>query len=287
MELTLINKYTFGIMFSLFVSAIQVSYSQTKSDLDSFNSNTPKYSKAIEDNSFLMEEAYNQEEGVIQHISALIKDHFSNYIYTFTEEWPVFSQAHQLSATIPFSYLNSSSNSGLGDIYLNYRYQLFGHDDWITSAPRFSILLPTGNSEKGLGEDVTGFQVNVPVSKRFSEQLIMHLNLGLTTLPNYKAIIGENEIKKTLTSYNYGISFIWLMNYKFNFMLEYVGNSLAEFDESNTVRHNFVHTLNPGIRYAIDIGDLQIVPGIAVPINFEKDSSNINLLMYLSFEHSL
>lgn len=281
------NKYAFGILFSLFVSAIQLSYSQSKSDLDGSNSNTPKYSKAIEDNSFLMEEAYNQEEGVIQHISALMRDHFNNYIYTFTEEWPVFGQTHQLSATIPFSYFNSSSNSGLGDIYLNYRYQLLGNDDWITSAPRFSILLPTGNPQKGLGEDVTGFQVNVPVSKRLSNQFVMHLNAGFTTLPNSKAIIGENEIKKTLTSYNYGISFIWLMNYRFNFMLEYVGNSLAEFDESGTVQHNLVHTFNPGIRYAIDIGDLQIVPGIAVPINFEKDGSNTSLLMYLSFEHSL
>ena len=274
-------------MIFLFVSTIQLSFSQTKSDLDNLNPDVPKFSKAIEDNSFFIEEAYNQEEGVIQHISALLKDHFNNYIYTFTEEWPFFGQMHQLSATIPFSYFNSNSNSGLGDIYLNYRYQLFGHDDWITASPRFSILLPTGNPKKGLGEDVTGFQVNLPVSKRLSDKFVMHLNLGLTTLPNLKTIIGDNEIKRTLTSYNYGLSFIWLMNYRLNFMLEYVGNSFAEFDGKGTVQYNFVHTFNPGIRYAIDIGDLQIVPGIAVPINFEKDGSNTNLLMYLSFEHSL
>jgi len=43
----------------------------------------------IEDNSFLIEEAYNQDPGVIQHISSFqyMKDH--TWIYTFTDEWPV------------------------------------------------------------------------------------------------------------------------------------------------------------------------------------------------------
>ncbi len=81
--------------------------------------------KPIQDNSFLLEEAYNQEKGVIQHISAFQRLRGGNWIYTFTEEWPVTSQRHQLSITLPV--LGLDSRRGLGDIALNYRYTPRGH----------------------------------------------------------------------------------------------------------------------------------------------------------------
>lgn len=45
--------------------------------------------RKIQDNSFLIEEAYNQERGVVQHIQTfqIMKD--DSWIYTFTQEWPV------------------------------------------------------------------------------------------------------------------------------------------------------------------------------------------------------
>lgn len=44
----------------------------------------------IQDNSFLVEEAYNQEPGVVQHISTFTRFQESkDWIYTFTQEWPV------------------------------------------------------------------------------------------------------------------------------------------------------------------------------------------------------
>jgi hypothetical protein len=50
------------------------------------SSNAPK----IEDNSFLVEEAYNQEFGVVQHIQNFQRYWNSkDWIYTFTQEWPV------------------------------------------------------------------------------------------------------------------------------------------------------------------------------------------------------
>src|SRR6185436_8207277 len=41
----------------------------------------------IADNSFLIEEAYNQEAGVVQHISALALVEGGNWAYGFTQEW--------------------------------------------------------------------------------------------------------------------------------------------------------------------------------------------------------
>ena len=71
--------------------------------------------KGIQDNSFFIEEAYNQEPGVVQHIFNLPID-FTNgsreIAPSFTQEWPVFSQTHQFSYTIPFSKVFEQSVSG-------------------------------------------------------------------------------------------------------------------------------------------------------------------------------
>jgi hypothetical protein len=63
--------------------------------------------KGIRDNSFFIEEAYNQEPGVVQHILNVPIDftHGSREIApSFTQEWPVFSQTHQFSYTIPYVF---------------------------------------------------------------------------------------------------------------------------------------------------------------------------------------
>ncbi len=99
---------------------------------------TPTQTKApqkpIQDNSFLLEEAYNQEAGVIQHISSFSRSwDTKNWVYAFTEEWPVFGLKHQLSATVLVLGLRSGPNTdkGFGDIAINYRYQL-----WETATAR-------------------------------------------------------------------------------------------------------------------------------------------------------
>jgi hypothetical protein len=40
--------------------------------------------KPIQDNSFLIEEAYNQERGVVQHINTFQRVHSGDWVYTFT-----------------------------------------------------------------------------------------------------------------------------------------------------------------------------------------------------------
>ena len=62
----------------------------------------PKGSSPIQDNSFLVEEAYNQERGVVQHISSFSRMWNSkDWNYTFTQEWPAPGNwRHQLSYTL-------------------------------------------------------------------------------------------------------------------------------------------------------------------------------------------
>ena len=51
-----------------------------------------KVSAPIQDNSFLVEEAYNQEDGVVQHISTFERlTNSRDWVYTQTDEWPLRS----------------------------------------------------------------------------------------------------------------------------------------------------------------------------------------------------
>ncbi|MGB2869010.1 MAG: transporter [Bacteroidota bacterium] len=236
--------------------------------------------KPIQDNSFLIEEAYNQEDNVVQHISNGTIYH-RDFAYSFTQEWPLGGQAHQLSFTIPYLTFDSFANHGVGDILINYRYQALFEEHSVAVAPRASVILPTGSKSDGMGWGVVGLQFSVPASIELSEEWVTHLNIGTTVLPNVTG--GPN--KATLISVSSGASLIWLVKSTFNIMLEMVYNSNAgiEDDGASTREQEFI--LNPAIRGAINVGDLQIVPGIGVPLSFRKEGMRPGVFVYLSFEH--
>lgn len=51
--------------------------------------NVPKEDPKIQDNSFFIEEAYNQERGVVQDISTFSRMwNGKDLSYSFTQEWP-------------------------------------------------------------------------------------------------------------------------------------------------------------------------------------------------------
>src|ERR1700757_1057880 len=116
----------------------------------------------ISDNSFLIEEAYNQDPGVVQHIFNGIWTNGPQqrgWAFSFTQEWPLFSVEHQFSYTIPSSHLTEREQKQIGgeDILINYRYQALEESDTLPAfAPRFSLMLPTGNRNKGTGNGVVG-----------------------------------------------------------------------------------------------------------------------------------
>lgn len=233
--------------------------------------------KKIQDNSFLLEEAYNQEDGVVQHIQVFqYMKKSKSWQYSFTQEWPVPKQAHQFSYTIPVAHLDASDTTGIGDILLNYRYQAV-FKEGIALSPRFSLILPTGDYKKGLGTDAVGYQVNIPLSVELSDSFVTHWNIGSTYTPGSKEPGGA---KADTTGFNYGASFIYLATETFNVMLETVGTA------SESAPNTFF--INPGVRFAINCkSGLQIVPGISVPIGVGPSAGEYGGLAYLSFEHPL
>lgn len=245
-----------------------------------------EFTDAIEDNSMLIEEAYNQEDGVVQHISnfVLMPDLKQNYAYYFTQEWPAFGLKHQLSYTLQYNWLDKNSVNGFGDLLLNYRYQLWYKNEPVAFSPRFSLILPTGNENKNLGNGSWGIQINLPFSKRWTNSFINHFNAGTTTLLRVKD--PQVRFDGPLTSYFAGLSSIWLVTPKLNLMLEIVSNWTAGPEAENKVIYTNDAVFAPAVRGAIDIGGLQIVPGISIPVTIHADSKmETGAFLYLSFEH--
>jgi hypothetical protein len=241
--------------------------------------------KKIQDNSFLIEEAYNQEPGVVQHIQSFQYMKGDGWLYNFTQEWPVPGVTHQLSYTIPVTRLDDlDRNTGIGDMLLNYRYQAVLKEHLAVS-PRFSLILPTGDYKRGLGTDTVGYQVMMPVSIELNDKFVTHWNLGWTFTPNSKNEIGE---KADTIATNYGASLIYLASENFNLMLEAVGSAGQEVVGQDATSSANTFFINPGIRFAINCeSGLQIVPGISFPIGIGPSNGEYGVLTYLSFEHSL
>src|SRR5919197_3544509 len=72
----------------------------------------------IKDNSFLVEEAFNQEPGIVQHIFGLTRARDS-WQFTFTQEYPAPTTTNQLSYTLAFGAIGD--DHGFGDTLINYR----------------------------------------------------------------------------------------------------------------------------------------------------------------------
>lgn len=237
----------------------------------------------IQDNSFLVEEAYNQEPRVVQHIGVWSRfEPAGDYTFAFTQEWPLFTQRHQLSYTIPRQSRSDAGNQteGWGDLTVNYRYQWLGIGETrLAVAPRFTLLLPTGDAAKELGVGAAGGQFNLPLSVEISSRLVTHTNAGFT-------YTGASDVASARLGYNLGQSLVWLLAPRFNPLIELVwartepvgGGSGSDREESLL--------LSPGFRWAHDFkSGLQIVPGFAYPIGLGAQSGASALLLYVSFEH--
>lgn len=247
--------------------------------------------RGIMDNSFFVEEAYNQESGVVQHIFNAM--HSVNrgggpdehaWDLAFTQEWPLFSQTHQISYTVPYSFVNGgghSANDGVGDVLLNYRYQAWFQEETLTAlAPRFSLILPTGDARRGFGDDTVGYQFNLPFSTALADRWAVNANAGLTFLPD--AGTGPT---RDLLNYNLGASVIYAATDRLHFLCEWIGG-WEEFVADGGTDREFAAILSPGARFAFNWpNDTQLVIGAAVPIGLNRAAPDFGVFFYLSFEH--
>jgi DtxR family Mn-dependent transcriptional regulator len=237
----------------------------------------------ITDNSFLVEEAFNQEKGVFQNIFGATRVNGS-WAATFTQEWPIPAVAHQLSYTLAF--MHDRHNGGVGDTLINYRYQLLEEGPRRPAcAPRASVILPTGDSSRGFGGGSVGLQVNLPFSKQTGDWY-WHWNVGLTWLKGAKATFLEGDQvivrRDPLASPFVAGSAIYRLRPMLHLMLE----SVATFDQTIEIEgtsRQKTFTLSPGVRGGWDVGEKQIVIGMAVPVTWADDTT-AGVFLYASYE---
>jgi hypothetical protein len=256
---------------------------------------------AIEDNSMLIEEAFNQEAGVIQHISNLVIDD-GNVVYAYTQEIPLADVKHQLSFGIFYNSFKTPDvvkqfakrdfkTRGIGDVMINYRPLLFGKNSWALVIPRISLIIPTGDSRYGFGNGAWGGQFNLAVTKRIGKKIVTHYNAGYTQFAKADFYTVDTEgmpkfVHETnLSAKNIGASLIWFVTPRFNLMTEYVSVFQQEFNDEGIVSTNNNVIVNPGFRFAVDIGKVQIVPGAGIPLSFSNGAfQNSGAFVYLSIE---
>lgn len=263
----------------------------------------------IQDNSFLVEEAYNQERGVVQHIGTFARTAESgDWLYTFTQEWPIAGQHHQVSYTLTVARAPAELEgaSGIGDVALNYRYQVVGAvggdgdegeggngngngdgdgdgSGTTAFAPRITLLLPTGASDHGLGRGGVVVQVNLPLSVELPGPFVAHSNAGSSYAPRALDALGNSA---AALDYTLAQSVIWLAHPRVNLMLEAAWTRAEQVSGPGRVERSTEALLSPGIRTAFDFASgLQIVPGLAFPFGVGPSRGERSVFVYLSLEH--
>ena len=164
----------------------------------------------------------------------------------FTQEWPLFSQTHQISYTVPFG--SAGDFVGVGDAALNYRLQA-----WLEGASRPAFFAagvadrPSGNSSKGLGSGNPGWQVNLPFSKQFNDTYL-HWNAGFThTSPTARVLLRATRTQASAHASG-------AQGPMFNLMLESVV-AWEEIVDGTTTRRDTVVTISPeGFPHRVERG---------------------------------
>ncbi|HWO57563.1 MAG TPA: hypothetical protein VNN55_08350 [bacterium] len=244
----------------------------------------------IADNSFFIEEAYNQEPGVAQHVLAAA--HFpaprSTWSMALTGEFPLHTQRHQGSWTLVFASSGAQDNLRPADLLLSYRLQLDDGAGGVAIAPRVSLIVPLSDERSSVGN--WSFQSNLPVSIDQLRPLVAHVNAGATYTPCREVRSGGAggyvPGTRDLIDYNLGASLALLIHPQVNVMFEAVRAWTGYVNRHGRAAHASETVVCPGTRAAINTAAGQIVPGLGLPIRWSDEGRDVGLFLYLSFEHA-
>jgi hypothetical protein len=208
----------------------------------------------ILDNSFLVEEAYNQEAGIFQNIFGVIRTDAGQWAATFTQEWPAPSVRHQLSY----------------------------------ASPRISLLL-RARREHSLEAARVGLELNLPASRQF-RNIYLHGNAGVRMYPQVESSVFPSPVELR-ASHDVALVNPFLAGsaiLRVKPMLNLMFESVVLFDEhivarAETARETTV-ILSPGTRFGWNLGDHQLVLGAAVPIAHASGETNRGVFGYASWE---
>lgn len=239
----------------------------------------------VVDNSFFLEEAYQQPAGVYQFIQTFQTfEKGGGYNYAFAAEIPITDLIHQFSITTARAR-EDGLQSSTGDTTLNYRYQPYNRDGKLVTE-RFGLIVPTGSVKQKTSNGVYGFEFMQAATIIFSDRWANHWNLGMNLYPRAK--FTDTTKRTTLTEVKAGTSWVYFFKDDLNFMLElFFQTSQTLVDDKQETSFAFI--LSPGVRFGKSYNwkEMEVVPGIGFPVQFEESETDLGMLVYLSFEPKL
>lgn len=232
----------------------------------------------ITDNSFFVEEAFNQEAGIFQNIFGVLREEGGAWGMSVTQEWPAPSMTHQLSYTLPL--VSVDDETGPGDVLLNYRYQALEEGPGRPAmSPRVSLIVPVGDEKRALGRGGWGMQFNLPVSKQVGE-FYLHGNAGLSWWPGLDSGTEQLSVESPFV----GGSVIYRVRPMFNVMLEALADWREEIVSVDDSARTTIGIISPGVRGGWNLGEKQLILGAALPITRASGDTFIGVFGYLSYE---
>lgn len=285
-------RYGFGLcLLSLLIAGLSATQAQDVGEL--------------KDNSFLLEEAYNQEPGEVQHI--LMPELDANSFGGFeqrhqvelTQEWPLGGKRLQLSYTIPVGS-SDGSEWNVDHMVLRARYQVADEPAQpFAFAPALSLIWQKNPLERSfLTRSTVGVGLLLPVSHTLSSRWALHANAGTTWLPDPYATDWNDfstrplfaELRQDRWIHRLGTGLVYAALPKFHLLFETIGE-FEQFQGNDFVDSDMEPALilNPGARTGFDIGGgTQLVLGVGFPIELTEDNPpDYRVLLYTSLEHSL
>ena len=197
------------------------------------------------DNSFFLEEAFNQPIGVVQFVQDY--NTLTNE-FTHTGELPLGQKDHQ------FSYLVGQDQNI--DPVLSYRFQSISEPS-VYLAHRFGVIVPLENERYG-------FEFKQAFTYVLNDRWMAHWNFG------YHRVF--------FNSYNAGSSLVYYAQDKLNFLVEGYVETNDKYETNYIINPGLRYALN------LEWQETQIVPGMSFPISFNKDQVEMGVLFYLSIE---
>ncbi len=240
----------------------------------------------ISDNSFLIEEAYNQERGVVQHIVLLDKDwHTKDLGLSFAQEWPLGGQMWQGAYAV-------SADWEFKEVWLDLqlRYQLWSRDG-LAVAP--SIAFSTSTAIKEANSQIDNkFRVGIPISSELSQRLAFHLNGSIESYGYTQSGVSgafPSQLGMSYSAYvpELGGSLVYQIKPTLDILVECIYSKTIKIFTEDITETTVEAVISPGFRHAWNFSSgAQMVGGFGLPIGLTDDVPDVSGLFYLSFEHS-
>lgn len=220
----------------------------------------------VEVNGFLVEEAYNQEAGMLQQIATFTAVRQGGWSADVSQEWPIFGERHQLDLAV-----RVGQGEGLTGAGAEYRYLAAGGEDAVFS------LSPGVEAAWSREEGEWELEAMLPASVRLTETLVANTNLGVSfAMDDFGARPGLTV----------GEGLVWRASPRLNLLVEAVWSRGEPLLGEEVEGEHRSLVVSPGLQYAFSLGeDVQLVPGFAFPIGAGPSAGRRAVMLYLSLEH--